>query len=92
MLSYIAKNNLRPTFPNVDTILRIYLTIASANSGAERSFSALKRIKNWFRSSMAKERYQGLSMLAIENSLTRDLSFHDVISEFAMKKSRKVKI
>lgn len=92
MLSYIYRHNLSGTFPNVDTILRIYLTIASANSGAERSFSVLKRIKNWYRSTMSSERFQGLSLLAIENRITRSLEFHDVISEFAMIKSRKVRI
>ena len=90
MVLYIFKNNLSSTYPNVDTILRIYLTIASTNCGAERSFSALKRIKSWYRSTMSNERFQGLSLLAIENQVTCDLSYNDVISDFAMKKARKV--
>ena len=44
-LSYLKKNYLIETFPNVAIILRIYLTLPVANTEGERSFSALKRVK-----------------------------------------------
>ena len=49
-LSYLKKNCLIETFPNVAIILCIYLTLPVVNMEGERYFSALKRVKNYFRS------------------------------------------
>ena len=65
-------------------------TITSCIAGAERSFSTLKRNKNWFLSTMSCEKFQGLSTHAIESDLTCELRFDDVISYFAMMKPRRV--
>ena len=48
-LSYLKKNCLIETFPSVAIILRIYLTLPVANTEGERSFSSLKRVKNYLR-------------------------------------------
>ena len=40
-LSYLKKNCLIETFPNV-AIIRLYLTLPAANTKSERSFSGLK--------------------------------------------------
>ena len=48
-LSYLKKNCLIETFPNVANILRIYLTLPVTNTESEHSFSALKRVKNYLR-------------------------------------------
>ena len=45
-LSYLKNICLIETFPNVAIILHIYLTLPVANTESERSFSALKRVKN----------------------------------------------
>ena len=44
-LSYLKKNVLIETFPNVAITLRIYVTLPVANTEGERSFSALKKVK-----------------------------------------------
>ena len=44
------------------------------------------------RSTMRQERLSSLSLLSIENELMRELSFEDVILEFANTKSRKVNL
>ena len=54
-LSYLKKNCLIETFPNLAIILRIYLTLPVANTEGERSFSALKRVKNYLRSSLTQD-------------------------------------
>ena len=48
-LSHLKKNCLIETFPNVAIILRIYRTLPVANTEGERSFSALKKVKNYLR-------------------------------------------
>jgi len=76
-------------FPNVVVALRIYLTLPSSNASGERSFSCLKRIKNYLRSTLGQERLAALSLLSIECELTRSLNFDNLIHTFASVKARK---
>ena len=58
---------------------------------AERSFSKLKLIKTFNRSSMKDERLSvsGLAMISIESDMARGLDMTDVINTFATSKVRK---
>ena len=51
-------------------MLRIFLTIAVSVATCERSFSKLKLIKNYLRSSMSTLRLRNLAILSIEQQLT----------------------
>ena len=55
---------------------------------AERSFSKLKLIKTFNRSSMKDERLSGLAMISIESGMARRLDVTDVINTFANSKVR----
>lgn len=85
-------DGLSSTFPNVETILKIFLTIPICNASGERSFSVLKRIKNYQRNSLSQENLKSLSVLFIEREVMEKLNFDDVIDDFAKRKSRKVHI
>ena len=55
MLQTIANNEMQSTFPNMCICLCIYLSLLVTNCSGERSFSALKRIKNNLRSTLKDE-------------------------------------
>ena len=57
------------SFPNAYIAYRIMLTIPITIASAERSFSKLKLIKSYLRSTMSQERLNGLAILSIENEL-----------------------
>ena len=65
-LSYLKKNCLIETFPNVAIILRIYLTLLVANTVGELSFSALKRVKNYLCSSLTSDHVCDFCIIAME--------------------------
>ena len=88
-LSYLRKNCLIETLPNVAIILRIYLTLPVANTEGERSFSALKRVKNYLSSSLTPDHVCDFCIVAIEKSFTKSMSFEDIIDKFAAAKCRK---
>lgn len=88
-LRYILKNQLIDTFPNVYTILRIYLSIPITNCESERSFSKLVYIKNKYRTTMQEERLSSLTLMCIERDVLKELEFDDVIQEFVKLKLRK---
>ncbi|XP_045501439.1 uncharacterized protein LOC123698735 [Colias croceus] len=66
LIQYILKNNLEEIYPNVYIAIRIMLTVPVSTTSAERSFSKLKLIKTYLRSTMSQERLSALSVLLIE--------------------------
>ena len=89
-LSYLKKNCLIETFPNVAIILCIvYLTLPVANTEGERSFSALKKVKNYLRSSLTPDHVCDFCIIAIEKRFTKSMSLEDIIDKFAAAKCRK---
>jgi len=70
---------------------RIYLTIPVTSASSERSFSKLKIIKNYLRSTMNQDRLSDLSLLSIEWDLAKSLDYSDLIENFSTLKARKVK-
>ena len=91
ILKYITANSLIEIFPNLFIALRILLTSPISVASAERSFSKLKLIKNYLRSTMGQDRLSALALISIENKLSRSLDCSDLIDEFASLKVRKVK-
>ncbi|XP_012847861.1 PREDICTED: zinc finger MYM-type protein 1-like [Erythranthe guttata] len=77
-------------FPNTWIACRILLTIPVTVASAERTFSKLKLIKSYLRSTMSQERLNGLAMLSIEKDMVRKIDYSSVISDFASKNARRV--
>ena len=86
----IYKENIQMAFPNVEAILRLFLTLMVTNCSGERSFSSLKRIKNELRSSMSQERLSALSILCIESDKLRQIDIDELLDDFAAIKYRKI--
>ena len=85
-LNYLLKTHLFELYPNCTShfALTCLVTVASA----ERSFSKLKLIKTFNRTSMTDSRLSSLAMLSIENDCARSLDYDNVITAFANKKVR----
>ena len=89
LLNTIRKFKLDEIFHNACIALRIFCTLPVTVASAESSFSKLKLIKNFLRSTMGQERLNDLAMLSIEAELAKHIDFQGIISDFAMKKARK---
>lgn len=76
-------------FPNATIAYRILLTIPVTVASAERSFSKLKLLKSYLRSTMSQERLSGLAMIAIENEILENINCEELINQFAMKNARR---
>ena len=68
---------------------RILLIIPVTVASIERSFSKLKLIKFYLRSTMSQERLSGLVILSIENEMLEKLEYKNLISNFVSQKARK---
>ena len=71
----------RSIFPNVYTLLTIACTLPVTTASAERSFSSLRRLKTYLRSTMSAERLSGLSLLYVHPHVT--ITPDEVIDDFA---------
>ena len=67
------------------SLLMLPVTVATC----ERSFSKLKLIKNYQRSTMSEERLYDLAMSSIENERARKLGTSKVVNIFVQEKVRK---
>ncbi|XP_022830235.1 zinc finger MYM-type protein 1-like [Spodoptera litura] len=92
ILEFIYLNNLTAVCPNITIALRIMLTMPVTVASAERSFSKLKLIKNYLRSTMSQERLTNLATISIEEAILDHIDIHEIIKDFANKKARKVEI
>ena len=93
---YIWQQELGDVFPQTYKIAKLILTIPATNVSTERSFSALKRIKNYMHNTQGQELLSSLSQLNIESRLLDRLKskptfINDVIDIFTTK-SRKINL
>jgi len=89
ILDYLCRMGLVAVFPNVYVAMRILLILPIAVASAERSFSKLKLIKSYLRSTMSQDRLVGLATMSIERAIAEELDLTEVIQDFAAAKARK---
>ena len=90
LLQWTIKREYAEYLPNLTIALRIFLTMCVSIASSERSFSKLKLIKTYLRSTMSEARLTNLAMLAIERQTAETINFDDVIRDFAAVKARKI--
>ena len=73
--------------PNIEIMLRIYLSMKVTNCSGERSFSKLKLIKTRLRSIMGNQLSNNLAVLSIEHYILKQTDFSQLISNFVTRKS-----
>jgi len=76
-------------FPNACIAYRILLPIPVTVASAEESFSKLKLLKSYLRSTMTQERLSGLAMISIENEMLESINYEELINQFAIKNARR---
>jgi len=77
-------------FPNLRIALQMLLTVSVSIASCERSFSKLKLILTYLRSSMSQSRLNNLALLSIEKETLNSIDFTSIIDEFASMKARQV--
>lgn len=87
ILKFLKK---RPFYPNAVIAYRILLTIPVTVASAERSFSKLKLLKSYLRSTMTQERLNGLAIIALENDVLEKINYEDIIGDFISRNTRRM--
>lgn len=90
ILTFFKSNHLDIAYPNLAIMYRILGTISVSTAGAERTFSKLKLIKTYLRSTMTENRLSSLSLISIERELSETVNFENVVAKFSQMKKRKL--
>lgn len=91
-LTFIHEKELSEIYPNLWTALRIAITLPVTVAEAERSFSKLKLIKSYLRSTMSQERLTALATISINHRVAENISYDELVDDFAARKVRKARI
>ena len=89
LFKFIQTKQLTEIYPNLCIALRISATLPVTVASAERSFSKLKLLKTYLRSTMAQERLSGLAVISINHEVGGQIQYNDVIDDFAARKARR---
>lgn len=97
LLSFLFDCDLQTSFVEVTKLLKLAVTIPCTSVSVERSFSAMKKIKTFFRSRMTEERLTALAYLNIEKERllkllqNEDDFFEKMLNRF-LKKDRRLEL
>ena len=81
-----------PTYKEAETILA---SIPATSCSAERSFSALRRIKTYLRNTTGEERLSAIAILNIEREATNFVEancMEEILNEFAKRNEARSKL
>ena len=74
----------------IHKVLKIYFTIPVTTATAERSFSTLRRLKTYLRSTMTQHRLNNLFMLYVHKDKAEELDLKCIAKEFCSVNKRRL--
>ena len=90
ILQTIDENDLFDMLPEFSNVVHILAVIPATSCSAERSFSTLRRLKTYLRSTMGQQRVSNIALINIERA---SLIFQDmdrIIDIFGRRKGRDI--
>ena len=82
----------RQLYSAIVELVKLILVMPATNAVSERTFSALRRLKTWLRSTMGQARLNWCMILHVHNDETDDLNMEAVASEFVSRNSSRQNI
>ena len=80
---------MRSIYSEIVTLVRILLVIPASNATSERTFSALRRVKTYLRSTMTQTRMNTLIALHVHKDRTDALDLKAIANEFIDRNDRR---
>jgi hypothetical protein len=91
ILDFFKFENNRNIYLQLYMLLKIYLTMPCTSCKCERSFSCLKRIKSYLRSTMCQTRLSSISVINVEREFINLLNLDECLDIFINRNQRYLK-
>ena len=78
ILETMHENDLFDLFPEFSNMVHILAVIPATSCSAERSFSALRRLKTYLRSTMGQQRVSNIALINIEGAYANSVVNNDM--------------
>lgn len=75
-------STMKATIPQVLRLLFLILSTPVSVASAERSFSSLRRLKTWLRSSISQNRLSHVALMHVHKSITSTLDLEKLMHSF----------
>ena len=79
-------------FSEVKTLLKLFYVIPGSSATAERSFSVMRRVKNYLRTSMTSQRLNSVMLLHVHRELADTLDMNILVNDFVTGSSNRKEI
>ena len=75
---------MRAMFPQVEALIRLLLVNPASSATAERSFSSLRRLKTYLRSTCGQLRLNNLAICHVHKDLVDEVNVNELMQEFIL--------
>ena len=73
-------------------VMKLIFVMPATNASSEHSFSAMRRVESYLRSTMTQERLNHLMILHVHKELTDGLILTNIANEFVSKSERRLQV
>ncbi len=80
---------VRGLFDQVETLVRLLMVVPISSAEAERSFSGLRRLKTWLRSTMTQKRLNGIAVCHIHQERLDRLDRQKIAQQYVQGDERR---
>ncbi|KAL4149541.1 hypothetical protein QTP88_003470 [Uroleucon formosanum] len=82
-INFIASENYKAGFPTLTRLIQLFITVPTNSASCERSFSCLRRLKTYLRTTMGQSRLNSHGILQIERERSSLIDKDEVIDKFS---------
>ncbi|CAF1287448.1 unnamed protein product [Rotaria sp. Silwood1] len=83
---------IRSGYPNAVRVYQFLLTLPISVATNERSFSKLKLVKNYLRSTLSNDKLEWLMLCSLEKDLLQYIDLSSFAEDWALSKNRRIKV
>ena len=88
----LREPDLKKIAPEAVKLVRLHFIVPATSCTAERSFSQLRRLKNWLRTTMTQTRLNHAAVCAVHAEVLMEIDLKPLMREFAMRSVQRVKV
>ena len=83
---------MRAMFPNVESLVRLLLVNPASSSSAKRSFSGLRRLKTYLRSTCGQRRLNNLAICHVHKHILDSVDVQKLMKEFVLAQEKRAAV